>query len=100
MASQLTPAEVAHIADLARLDLTDSEREAFAKQLTDILSYAAAIQEVDTAAVRAAVAAGGSTDPAGWRADVPAASLDRETVLAQAPDPARDAGLFRVPKVL
>ena len=100
MASQLTPAEVAHIAELARLDLTGAEREAFAKQLTDILSYAAAIQEVDTTSVRASASASANADLPAWRPDVPAESLDRETVLAQAPDPARDAGLFRVPKVL
>lgn len=99
MASQLTPAEVAHIADLARLELSDAEREAFARQLTDILSYAAAIQSVDTALIRAASGERGP-EADGWRADAPAASLDRDIVLAQAPDPARDAGLFRVPKVL
>src|SRR5262245_57725579 len=100
MASQLTPAEVAHIADLARLELSDAEREAFARQLTDILSYAEAIQSVDTTAIRAAASAEGGPQGEGWRADVPAPSLDRDTVLAQAPRPAREAGLFRVPKVL
>lgn len=100
MASQLTPAEVAHIADLARLELSDAEREAFARQLTDILSYAAAIQSVDTTAIRSTAPGERAPEGGGWREDTPAASLDRDTVLAQAPDPARDAGLFRVPKVL
>jgi aspartyl-tRNA(Asn)/glutamyl-tRNA(Gln) amidotransferase subunit C len=35
-----------------------------------------------------------------WRDDVPAPSLDREEVLANAPDAAARAGLFKVPKVL
>jgi Asp-tRNA(Asn)/Glu-tRNA(Gln) amidotransferase C subunit len=35
-----------------------------------------------------------------WREDVPAPSLDRDEVLANAPDARREAGLFRVPKVL
>ena len=42
----------------------------------------------------------GAAEAGEWRADTPVPSLDRATVLAQAPDPASDAGLFRVPKVL
>ncbi len=35
-----------------------------------------------------------------WREDTPVPSLDRNVVLQQAPEAARDAGLFKVPKVL
>jgi Asp-tRNA(Asn)/Glu-tRNA(Gln) amidotransferase C subunit len=35
-----------------------------------------------------------------WREDEPEPSLDRDTVLKNAPDARREAGLFRVPKVL
>ncbi len=111
MASELTPQEVAHIADLARLTLTADEAQTFARQLTDILAYANTIQQVDTGANTATIQvpadppgmAGpeivGNT-PQGLRADEIAASLDRNTVLAQAPDGVKDAGLFRVPKVM
>jgi aspartyl-tRNA(Asn)/glutamyl-tRNA(Gln) amidotransferase subunit C len=40
-----------------------------------------------------------STGPV-WRDDVPAPSLDRETVLQGAPGAAPRSGLFKVPKVL
>jgi aspartyl-tRNA(Asn)/glutamyl-tRNA(Gln) amidotransferase subunit C len=103
MASKLTRDEVAHIADLARLDLSSSEIETFARQLTDILSYAATVQEAETTGV-----GGEPSEPSeppeppepSSRPDLPSPSLSRDEVLSQAPDAAREAGLFRVPKVL
>ena len=44
----LTPAQVRHIAKLARLTLSDAEVEKFAKELTSILQYVDMLQEVDT----------------------------------------------------
>jgi len=44
--SAVDPEEVGHIADLARVDLTDEEREAFAEQFADILSYFETLEEV------------------------------------------------------
>lgn len=48
---QLSRDEVRKIARLARLGLTDDEVEKFSKQLSDILSYAKMIDEVDTSGV-------------------------------------------------
>ncbi len=48
---QLTSDEVKHIAKLARLELSDSEIEKFSKQLSDILSHARMLDEVNTGAV-------------------------------------------------
>jgi aspartyl-tRNA(Asn)/glutamyl-tRNA(Gln) amidotransferase subunit C len=45
---QLTKDEVKHIAKLARLDISDDEIEKFSKQLSDILSHAKMLDEVDT----------------------------------------------------
>ena len=45
---QLTNEEVKHIAKLARLDITDGEVEKFSKQLSDILSHAKMLDEVNT----------------------------------------------------
>lgn len=95
MALQLTPQDVARIAELARLDLEADEVPALARQLTTILEFAAQIQTVDADAaepVRAGSAA--------WREDQIGPCLPREEVLEQAPDARKDAGLFRVPKVL
>lgn len=46
--SQLTEAQVRHIAKLARLTLTDAEVRKFALELTAILHYVDMLQEVDT----------------------------------------------------
>ncbi len=86
---------VDHVARLARLHLTDAERQLFARQLADILTYAESIQALDTAAVEPmshALTAGT------FREDAVSEGLSREVVLEQAPD-SKD-GLFRVPRVL
>ena len=99
MASQLSRDEVAHIAKLAQIDVTPEELETFARQLTDILAYAAMIQEADTSGIDADGFATGTALP-GLRADTPLPSLDRREALAISPDSKADAGVFRVPKVL
>ena len=86
------------VARLAHLELSDAEVDLFTHQLADILAYARDVQQVDTADVPPtshALASGPM-----WREDVPVPSLDRDEVLANAPDARREAGLFRVPKVL
>lgn len=47
----LTPEEVRHIAQLARLRLTDDEEARYAHQLSDILDYASRLQAVDTSKI-------------------------------------------------
>ena len=98
MPSQLTNEEVARIAELARLELTPGEAEMFTRQLTAILDYAARVQEVQTTDL-AALAGGHETAPV-WREDTVTPGLSRDEVLDSAPDAAKSAGLFRVPKVL
>jgi aspartyl-tRNA(Asn)/glutamyl-tRNA(Gln) amidotransferase subunit C len=97
MATVLSPGDVDRIAALARLDLTDDERVRFATQLTAILAYADQVQQADTS-----LAAAPQPDPAlaRLRDDELRPSLDRDTVLAQAPAADRAAGLFKVPRVL
>jgi aspartyl-tRNA(Asn)/glutamyl-tRNA(Gln) amidotransferase subunit C len=98
MASKLTRADVLRVAALARLELTDAEADLFTAQLEQILGYVGEIQQIDTTGVTPASHAPGGT-PA-WREDEPVPSLDRATVLDQAPGAAPSAGLFKVPKVL
>ncbi len=45
----LTLEEVEHIADLARLSLTDEEKERFREQLSAILDHFSKLQTLDTA---------------------------------------------------
>ena len=96
--SSLTIADVERIAALAHLELTEEEKQLFTRQLADILSYAEQLQAIDTTGVPATahVGATGGVE----RADEPRPSLSTAQVLANAPDPAPDAGLFRVPRVI
>ena len=94
----LTLSEVEHIAELARLELTDEEKQRFRQQLSDILEYAARLQSIDTSQTLAAAARPGNAPPSVLRPDVPAPSLELKDVLANAPQ--AEDGQFRVPPVL
>jgi aspartyl-tRNA(Asn)/glutamyl-tRNA(Gln) amidotransferase subunit C len=98
MASKLTRDDVLRVAELARLELTDDEIARFTKQLDDILTYADAVQQADTSGIPP------TAHPLSletvWRDDTPVPSLDRDEMLRQAPAADRDAGLYKVPKVL
>jgi len=98
MPTTLTVADVERIAALAQLELTDEEKQLFTRQLADILAYAEQVQAIDTSGV-VATAHVNSTQRT-ERDDVPRASLPVEEALANAPDSAADAGLFRVPRVI
>ncbi|MCS6825923.1 MAG: Asp-tRNA(Asn)/Glu-tRNA(Gln) amidotransferase subunit GatC [Caldilinea sp.] len=88
----LTIDDVRHVADLARLHLTDEEVRLYTQQLSAILDYAERLQEVDTSGV----------PPTPYvlplqnvmAEDVPQPSLPNEVALANAPDKAN--GFFRV----
>ena len=98
MASKLTREEVRRVARLAHLELSDAEVDLFTHQLADILAYADAVLQIDTADVPPTLHALASGPM--WREDVPLPCLDRQDALENAPDARREAGLFRVPKVL
>jgi aspartyl-tRNA(Asn)/glutamyl-tRNA(Gln) amidotransferase subunit C len=98
MAGQLTRFDVERIAALAQLELDPTEIDLFARQLDDILEYARHVQQIDTSGVppTASVIAVREMD----RADEVRPSLDRAEALANAPEPAPQAGLFKVPRVI
>lgn len=98
MSSPLTRDDVLRIASLAHLELTDAEVDLFGGQLAAILTFAEDIQQADTSGV--APTAHPIPIAAFTRDDEPVPSVDRRTVLEQAPDAALEAGLFKVPKVL
>lgn len=97
MSTSLTIADVERVAALAHLELTDHEKALFTRQLANILAYAEQVQAVDTTGVPATahVNAHGVE-----RDDTLKPSLPVEEAVANAPDGARDAGLFRVPRVI
>ena len=92
----LTLAEVEHIAELARLELTDAEKELFRQQLSDILAYAARLQTLDTSSIppTSSVLPARST----LRPDQPAPGMTAAQVLQQAARAFH--GQFRVPPVM
>ena len=98
MPERLTRADVERIATLARLELTDAEKELFVHQLSHVLEYAEQIQGLDTAGVPPTSHVL-SQMPAD-RPDQPRAGLSNADALANAPDAATHAGLFRVPRVM
>jgi aspartyl-tRNA(Asn)/glutamyl-tRNA(Gln) amidotransferase subunit C len=92
-----TRSDVERVAHLARLELTDDEKDLFARQLAGILAYAEQIQRVPTEGVPPTSHAG---DAAMMREDEVQPCLPREASLSGAPDADVDAGLFKVPRVL
>ncbi|MFO0783715.1 MAG: Asp-tRNA(Asn)/Glu-tRNA(Gln) amidotransferase subunit GatC [Phycisphaerales bacterium] len=95
-AQQLTPAEVTHVAKLARLELSPDRVETYRSQLTAVLGHIAKLNEVDMAGVEPmAHPFDASTRLAD---DVPAPSMPIEDVLLNAP--ATEGRFLAVPKVL
>lgn len=88
--------EVEHIAELARLALTDAEKERFREQLSAILDYAARLQAIDTSAIPPTA----SVLPVDTvlRDDVARPGLPTQEILANAPD--QEDNMFRVPVIL
>jgi aspartyl-tRNA(Asn)/glutamyl-tRNA(Gln) amidotransferase subunit C len=98
MPAEFTRDQVAAIAALAHLELDAAELDLFARQLGDILAYADEVQQIDTTGVPPTASV--VTRHAADREDEIRDSLDRDEVLASAPDAALDAGLFKVPRVI
>jgi aspartyl-tRNA(Asn)/glutamyl-tRNA(Gln) amidotransferase subunit C len=92
----ITAEQVRHVADLARLQISESDVQKLARQLADILDYMQTLEQVDTQGVTATSHAVDLTNA--FREDRLQPSLSREEALANAPDP--HAGGFGVPKVI
>jgi aspartyl-tRNA(Asn)/glutamyl-tRNA(Gln) amidotransferase subunit C len=92
----LTPEEVEYIALLARLELTEVEKELYREQLSTILDHIAQLQKLDTSQVSPT----SSVLPARsrLREDEVIPGLTPEQVLRNAPQ--KEKGQFRVPPVL
>ncbi|OLS40906.1 Asp-tRNA(Asn)/Glu-tRNA(Gln) amidotransferase subunit GatC [Bacillus sp. MRMR6] len=88
--------QVKHVANLARLAITDAEVDKFTKQLDAIITFAEQLNEVDTDHV----------EPTNHvldmknvlREDIPQKGLPREEVLKNAPD--HQDGQIKVPAIM
>jgi aspartyl-tRNA(Asn)/glutamyl-tRNA(Gln) amidotransferase subunit C len=96
MSARISRDDVAHVARLALLELSDDELERYTEQLGAILEHATDVEALDLADVEPL------SHPLPlhnvMRPDEPAEPLDRDEVLAQAP--AAESGRFRVPAIL
>ncbi len=89
----LDRAQVLHVARLARLELNEEEVERMGVELSKVLDHVDRIRELDLEGV---LPTSHAVDVAGvMRADEPEPCLDRDVILAAAPEPA-DGG-FGVP---
>ena len=95
---QLTIQEVEHIAELAKLDLSDEEKELYREQLSSILDYAAMLQNVETGDIP--VTATVLPEPSVLRQDIVEDPLKPETVLQNAPASHQKNQQFKVPLVM
>jgi aspartyl-tRNA(Asn)/glutamyl-tRNA(Gln) amidotransferase subunit C len=97
----VTDQDVNRVAELANLDLTSSEKTAMVRDLNSLLNYFGQLNELDTSAVPPMSQVSEASQKEGvtaLRSDDIVPSLDREQVLACAPD--TDHVFFRVPKVI
>jgi aspartyl-tRNA(Asn)/glutamyl-tRNA(Gln) amidotransferase subunit C len=88
--------DVAYIARLARINLTEEEASAFQKQLEDVLKYVAKLRQADVNHVEAAAHALPIFNV--FRGDAPRDWFTAKEALSNAPRKAN--GLFIVPKVV
>lgn len=91
----ITIKDVEHVAKLARLELTEDEKEKFSKQLGDIIKYVEQMNEVDTTGVEPMSHAIPIVNV--MREDEVVQEQTKEELMANAPS--KEDGFFRVPKI-
>ena len=96
MSLQLTREQVAKVATLSRLKLTDAELDTFTHQMQDILKYVDMLEEVDTENIEPMAHAVEQQNV--FREDKLRESLPRENALQNAPN--TDGSYFLVPPIL
>ena len=91
----LSPQAVEHIAKLARLELTDEQKERYRGQLEAILDHVAKLQELDTENVPPTASVSVAQMP--LRADESRPGLSKDDLLKNAPE--WDDDQFQIPPV-
>lgn len=92
----ITLDELKHLADLARLRLSDGEFDAMQSDLNRVLDHFEHLRELDLGDVEITAHPSGLRSV--WRDDVPSIGLDRAAALFGAPEV--QAGLFLVPTII
>ena len=91
----ITVKDVEHVAKLARLELTEEEKEKFTGQLGDVLKYVEQMNEVDTSNVKPMAHAIDFVNV--MREDTVNYEQTKEQLMSNAPD--EENGFFKVPKI-
>ncbi|WP_413376141.1 Asp-tRNA(Asn)/Glu-tRNA(Gln) amidotransferase subunit GatC [Alkalihalobacillus sp. 1P02AB] len=94
--SQISKEQVKHVANLARLAITEEEAEMFTEQLDKIISFAEQLNELDTEGIEPTTHVLNMTNV--LREDKSDAGLPVEEVLKNAPD--HEDGQVRVPSII
>ncbi|WYP27480.1 Asp-tRNA(Asn)/Glu-tRNA(Gln) amidotransferase subunit GatC [Alkalihalobacillus sp. FSL W8-0930] len=94
--SRISTDQVKHVANLARLAISEEEAQMFTKQLDDIISFAEQLNELDTEGVEPTTHVLNMKNV--LRVDKPDAGLPVEEVLKNAPD--HEDGQVRVPSIM
>ena len=92
----ITPEEVQHVANLARLEFNENDIDQFTGQLGRILDYIGKLNELDTTDVPPTSHVLPINNVS--KADDAKPSYDREDILDRAPS--AEEGYFEVPKVI
>jgi aspartyl-tRNA(Asn)/glutamyl-tRNA(Gln) amidotransferase subunit C len=92
----ITRKDVAHVAELARLALTEDEAELYTTQLKRILSYVEKLSALDTKGIEPLAYTVVEGTP--MREDKVTGSIPREDALKNAPE--QDRSCFKVPKII
>ena len=91
----ITIKDVEHVAKLARLELTEDEKELYTKQLGDVLKYVDQMNEVDTSSVKPMTQVIDFVNV--MRDDKVVYEYTKEELMANAPE--AEDGFFKVPKI-
>ena len=91
----ITIKDVEHVAKLARLELTEEEKELYTKQLGDVLKYVDQMNEVDTTNIKPMSHAIDFVNV--MREDVVKYEQTKEELMKNAPS--EENGFFKVPKI-
>ncbi|GEL76702.1 Asp-tRNA(Asn)/Glu-tRNA(Gln) amidotransferase subunit GatC [Tenuibacillus multivorans] len=94
--SKISKDQVKHVANLARLAITEDEAEKYSEQLSDIIDFAEQLNELDTTNVEPTTHVLDMKNV--LRKDEPKEWISKEDALKNAPD--KQDGQFRVPSIL
>lgn len=92
----ITRQDIEHVATLARLVLSDEEKQLFTSQMGAILSYVETLNELSTDGIQPTAHAVPMANA--FRPDQVSASIGHDRALANAPD--KNETYFRVPPVI